>query len=102
MKTITQSQEWVSHDRGNGKTILLRKWQKECWKMLFGHFETKSISHELNTKYLPEGTELVAFEKDKPEEFLYRAKNLLEDTEYDITITIKPKPYLRKSNHEHY
>ncbi len=100
MITITQSQEWVKHERGNGKSVLVRKWQKECWKHLFGHFTPISITHELNNKYLPEGTELVAFEKSKPEEFLHRAKQLLEETEYDIHIMIKPKG--KKTEHENY
>ncbi len=101
ISALSKSMEWVYHDRGIGVDLsLVRKYQKECWDRLFGHFKgnSKSISYVLNTQFMPVGSELVAFDVTAPEEFLQRAQDLLQNTEYDIHILIKPKKGLRTAS----
>lgn len=87
---ITQSQEWVHHERG-GEPALVRKYQKVAWDLLFKNRKDKDIVHDLNNKFLPSHIKLVVFDLNEPESAFAQLKELMSYTSYDIHLTIKPK-----------
>lgn len=90
MIQITNSQEWVYHDRGGKEPTLIRKFQKACWEVLFPKKSKKDIVHDLNNKYLPCDLKLVVFDLNEPEKAFDQLKELMAHTEYDIELFIKP------------
>lgn len=92
---ITNSQEWVYHDRIKGDPSLVRLKDKVAWDALFKHVSLLGISYELNNKWLPFGTEMVAFDAANPKDFIFRANQLLNEIGYSLEVTKLPTPHLR-------
>lgn len=91
MLQITESQEWVHHERGGSEPSLIRKFQKVAWDLLFKGKEKKALIHDLNHKYLPSNLKIVIFDLESPEECFSTMKELFSHTDYDIHLTLKPK-----------
>lgn len=86
---ISNSQEWVHHDRGGKEPALIRKFQKVAWDILFKSKKDKDIIHDLNNKYLPSNLKLLIYDASNPEESLLLIQELLSNTEYRIDILLK-------------
>lgn len=91
MESITHAQNWVHHDRGGKEPTLIRKFQKQCWDILFPKRDKKAIIHDLNNKYLPCDTKLIVFDMEDPIEAFNQLKELFKYTEFDVEIFSKPK-----------
>lgn len=89
MQEITNSQEWVYHDRGGKEPGLIRKFQKVAWDLLFSKKKDKDIIHDLNNKYLPTNLKLFVYDANNPEESLHILKEMLFSTDYRIEISVK-------------
>lgn len=90
MLTITESQEWVHHDRGGTDPALVRKYQKVAWDLLFKDKKNFDILHDLNNKFLPVNIKIVEFDLNQPEGCYSLLKELFALTDYDIYLTVKP------------
>lgn len=87
---VTNSQEWVYHERGSGDPSLVRLKDKAAWDSLFKHISLLGLTYELNNKWLAHGTELVAFDASNPKDFIFRAQQLLNEIGYSIDVTKAP------------
>ena len=87
---MTNSQEWVYHDRGGTEPELVRKFQKEAWDMLFKNKDTLHIVHDLNHKFLPCNIKMIVFNINDPIESYRLLKELFQETKFDIHLTAKP------------
>lgn len=87
---MTNSQEWVYHDRGGKEPELVRKFQKECWDKLFKNKKTDVVVHDLNNKFLPCNIKMIVFNMNDPIESYRQLKELFDQTKFDIHITAKP------------
>lgn len=88
---ISQSQEWVLHERSSEKAVAVRKFQKVAWDLLFKNKKDKDILFELNNTFLPSHITLIVFDIQNPENAFAQLKELMSHTDYDIHLTIKPK-----------
>ncbi len=96
MITITNSMEWVYHDRGRTEASLVRKYQEVCWSLLWRQLrpehKLESIIYELNTTWLPDGKQIILVTPKDPVAMVSAMKDLLVRTNYDVTLTIKDAP----------
>ncbi len=93
MITISGSMEWVYHDRGKVEASLVRKYQEICWNILWRQLrpehKLESIIYELNSRWLPDGKQIVLVTPKDPVAMVSLMKNILAHTNYDIKLTIK-------------
>ena len=95
MIQITQSQEFVVHDRGNGHESKVRKYEKVCWDMIFSGKDGFKIIEDLNTRFLPHQLSAIFFNTENVEESFDAIKTFLNNVGYDIHVTRIPIPPFR-------
>ena len=95
MIQITDSQQFVTHDRGNGNESKVRKYEKVCWDMIFSGKDGFKIIEDLNSRFLPHQLSAIFFNTKEPQESLEALKSFLNSVGYDIHVTRIPIPPFR-------
>lgn len=94
---IKNSMEWVYQERGpKTESAIVRKYQKDCWDLLFPNMKPDKIIYELNTRWLPGNCHIILLETNTIEEVFRIMRDRMVNTDYDLKLIIKPDPRLKK------
>lgn len=86
---ITDSMEWVYHDRGKIESSLVRKYEEECYKLLVDKRSLDGFIYELNTRWFPDGKQIVLFNPNDPIQMFRQIRQIYRNTNFDIELKIK-------------